>query len=294
MSSIRIVAVGEVLWDLLPSGPKMGGAPANFACHARALGAESALVSRVGNDDLGREILRRLNAVGVSTATVGVDGRWPTGTVAVELAADGQPRFTINADAAWDHIAADAASVEAAWGCDAICFGTLAQRSPGSQHAIRSLVAAAPSEALRVLDLNFRPPFVDRPTVRASLDLANVLKLNDQEMPQLAEMLKLRSHSPAEQLAELGERCAVRLVALTRGAGGSLLWADGRLSDHPGFEVEVADAVGAGDAFTAAMVLNYLKGRDLDQINDRANRVAAYVCTQSGATPSLPAHLVET
>jgi len=286
-SAVRILAVGEVLWDLLPSGPQMGGAPANFAYHAAALGAKVRLVSRVGNDELGHEILRRLTAFGLDTPGVGTDQQWPTGTVTVEIQPDGQPRFTINPDVAWDHLVADADSLAAASQIAAVCFGTLGQRCADSRAAIRRIVAAAPVSALKVLDINLRPPFVDPQIILDSLALANVLKLNDQELPMLTELLNLEHCSPAEQLAQIAGRFDMKLVALTRGGSGSLLWAAGQVSDHPGLKVDVVDAVGAGDAFTAAMVMSYLAGRDLDDINQRANRLAAFVCTRPGATPAL-------
>lgn len=284
----KVLAVGEILWDLLPSGKQLGGAPANFAYHAHALGAESRVVSRVGDDPLGREILARLHALGLPTDGVGVDTVAPTGTVSVELAADGQPRFTIHEDVAWDRLAADEASLAFAAQADAVCFGSLAQRSEPSRSCIRKLVTAAPVAALRVFDINLRQHFYSREIVEESLRLANALKLNDTELPVLAAMFGLGG-SVREQLATLAERFGLRAVALTRGAHGSLLLAGGAWSEHAGLTVKVVDSVGAGDAFTAAMALGLLAGRPLDEINRHANEVAAYVCSQPGATPVLPA-----
>ena len=288
--SCKILAAGEILWDLLPSGKQLGGAPANFAYHAHALGADARAVSRVGNDPAGREILNRLRALGLSTDGVGVDSEAPTGTVSVELAADGQPRFTIHENVAWDRMAADDASLAFAAQADAVCFGSLAQRSEPSRSNIRKLVAATPATALRVFDINLRQHFYSREIVEDSLRLANALKLNDSELPVLAAIFGLGG-GVREQLAALAQRFALRAVALTRGAHGSLLLASGAWSEHPGLAVKVADSVGAGDAFTAAMTLGLLAGRPLDDINRHANEVAAYVCSQPGATPALPPSL---
>jgi fructokinase len=288
-----LVGVGEVLWDMLPTGRQMGGAPANFICHARALGSKATLVSRVGSDSLGKEILSRLEGLGVTTDAVGVDPHLPTGTVSVEVSADGQPKFTIRSDVAWDAIEASDPALRAAQRCDAICFGTLALRSEPSRQAILRIVDQAPRSALRVLDINMRPPFVEKEIIAQALAHADVLKLNDDELSVLAQMFVLTEQSVTGRLAELSARFSLRLIALTRGAAGSVLWpAEGRPSDHPGFKVNVVDAVGAGDSFTAAMILGYFRGWDLDQINDRANKVAAFVCSQPGATPTLPPELV--
>ena len=286
-TGVRILAVGEILWDLLPAGRQLGGAPANFAYHAHALGADVRLVSRVGNDPLGLEILDRLHMLGVSTDYVAVDATAPTGTVSVELSADGQPRFTIHEDVAWDRISAGEGSLELAGRVQAVCFGSLAQRREPSRGSIRRLVAATPVEALRVFDINIRQHFYSAELIEASLRLANVLKLNDQELPLLAAIFGLRGDARG-QLAALAQRFDLCAIALTRGAAGSRLLADGIWSEHPGLPAKVADTVGAGDAFTAALTLGLLAGWPLDAVNRRANEIAAYVCSQPGATPILP------
>jgi fructokinase len=282
-----ILAAGEVLWDLLPAGKQFGGAPANFARHCHSLGADARLISRVGPDELGREVLDRLRFLGLPTETVQVDPWAPTGTVDVTIGADGQPHYTIREGVAWDRIEADATALAIASRADTVCFGSLAQRSEPSRGSIRALVAAARPGSLRILDVNLRPPFVDRGIIADSLELANVLKLNDQELPELAGMFGL-SPDPPEAIEGLAHLFGLSLVALTRGAGGSLLLADGLWSDHPGCPTEVVDTVGAGDAFTAALVVGRLAGRPLDAINRRANEVAAYVCSRPGGTPDLP------
>lgn len=286
----RIVAVGEILWDLLPAGRQMGGAPANFACHARALGADAHIISRVGNDALGREILQRLRDLDVPVEGVSVDPEKPTGTVSVELAADGQPHFTIHGDVAWDRLQPDPTAMKIAASADVICFGSLAQRGEPSCSAIRALVSATPPGAIRVFDVNLRQNFYSRELIAASLQLANVMKLNDTELPVVAKLFDLHG-PPLEQLKGLAERFALNCVALTRGGQGSLLLSQGRVSDHPGIPVSVVDTVGAGDAFTAAMTVGMLAEWDLDDINQRANEVAVYVASCAGATPVLPDRL---
>ena len=283
----RVVGIGELLWDLLPTGAQIGGAPANFSYHARALGAEARTISRVGDDTLGHELLAQLTALGVSTECVQIDASMPTGTVAVELDADGQPCYDIRANVAWDHMQADAASMHAAASADALCFGTLAQRDPVSRVAIRKLVGTSPSDALRVLDVNLRQDYFSRVLIEESLLLATVLKVNDVELPKLAMMFDLRGDVRA-QLEQIAERWQLNAVALTRGDKGSVLLTAHEYSEHPGVHVDVRDTIGAGDAFTAAMTIGLLSGWALDDVNVHANQVAAYVASCSGGTPPLP------
>jgi len=285
--SFRAAGIGEVLWDLLPGGKQLGGAPANFAHHAGSVGAEARVISRVGRDELGRELLGRLEKLGLSTECVEVDESAPTGTVAVTVDGAGQPHFVIHEGVAWDRIAGESAGRAAVKRADAVCFGTLAQRLEPARTAVRELVKAAPAGAWRILDINLRQNYYSKTVIEESLALASALKLNDAEMPVLAEMFGLQGSERA-QITALAERHGLRVVAVTRGARGSLLWQDGRWSDHPGVPAKVADTVGAGDSFTAAMALGLLAGWDLDEISHRANQVAAYVASCAGATPELP------
>ncbi len=283
----KILAVGEVLWDLLPGGKQLGGAPANFGHHCRGLGADARLVTRVGDDDLGREILGRFEALGLAGGFVQVDPGAPTGTVDVAIGPDGGARYTIREGVAWDRVAAEPDALAWAGSADAICFGSLAQRAEGARAAILALVRATPAAAIRLFDVNLRPPFVDRGVIERSLGLANALKLNDGELPELAAMFGLPS-GPREAMAGLARRFGLGLVALTRGPGGSLLLADGAWSEVEGRAVAVVDTVGAGDSFTASLVVGRLLGRPLDEINRRSNEVAAFVCSRPGGTPALP------
>ena len=286
----EIVGLGEVLWDLLPEGKQLGGAPANFVCHAHALAASARLVSRVGDDPAGQEIMSRLAGIGLPTETIAVDANAPTGTVSVKVAADGQPQFTIHENVAWDHIEANASALVAVRRADALCFGTLAQRTSQAQESIHALLRAARPEAWRIFDINLRPPFVDDEVITRSLTVANALKLNEDEFPVLARLFDL--HGPTEgQLGALAERFALRLVARTRGAEGSILFADGCVVKQPAAPTRVVDTVGAGDSFTAALVAGLLREWPLEQISQHASAIAAYVCSQRGATPPLPEDL---
>jgi fructokinase len=283
----RVIGIGEILWDILPSGKQLGGAPANFACHARALGAHSRVISRVGRDSLGAEILQRLQALGLSTEEIQVDPSAPTGTVSVELSVDGQPRFTIHENVAWDSLALEKSALAAVAEADAVSFGTLAQRREPARSTIQALLAAVRPAALRILDINLRQNYFSRDIIETSLRLANVVKFNDAELPVLAELLDLLG-SVRQQIEQLARQHAQRLVCLTRGAHGSLLFAEGQWADDPSQPVAVKDTVGAGDAFTAALAMGVLAGKPLDAINRRANQVARYVCSCEGATPALP------
>jgi fructokinase len=285
--SFNVIGIGEILWDILPSGKQLGGAPANFACHARALGARSRVISRVGQDPPGVEILQRLQALGLPIADVQVDPSARTGTVSVDLSASGQPRFTIHEDVAWDRLALEKTALAAVAEADAVSFGTLAQRREPARSTIQALLAAVRPGTLRILDINLRQHYFSRDIIETSLRLANIVKFNDSELPVLAEMLGLRG-SVRRQIEQLARHYTQRLVCLTRGAHGSLLYSGGQWADDPSQPVAVKDTIGAGDAFTAALAMGLLAGKPLDAINRRANQVARHVCACEGATPPLP------
>lgn len=289
-NALVLVGLGEVLWDLLPEGKQLGGAPANFAYHACALGGCGVIASCVGTDELGREILGRLNSLGVGRRAVAVDHRHPTGTVTVELDARGNPRYQIHEDVAWDFIPPSPELLALAHRADAVCFGSLAQRSLASRETIRRFLAATRPDCLRLCDINLRQSYYDRDIITASLDTADVLKLNEEELLTVAELLELDGDEE-QVLTALRGRFHLRLVVLTRGAGGSLLRAADRISVCQAAPVEVADTVGAGDSFTAVVAMGLLAGHDPDTIHRHAARIAGYVCTQSGGTPKIPADL---
>lgn len=282
-----LIGLGEILWDLLPAGKQLGGAPANFAYHAHALGAEGLVVSRVGADALGDEIMETLGRLGLDCAGVGRDPEHATGTVSVELDADGKPTYIIHKNVAWDFITVDETTRQRAAGAAGVSFGSLAQRNPVSCAAVRDLVQAAPESGLRIFDINLRQDFHCEEVIETSLKLASVLKINDEELPVVCAMFDVTGDGQT-QVADLARRFGLTAVALTRGNKGSLLWRDGAVSVHPGYPADVQDTVGAGDAFGAALAMGLLAGHDLDRINDQANRLAAHVCSRHGATPPIP------
>jgi fructokinase len=287
-----VVGLGEVLWDVFPDAAHFGGAPANFACHAAALGAEAWVVSAIGQDELGRRARRTLEAHGVRTAALQESAAYPTGTVAVSIDQNGVASYQFAPEVAWDHLEWTQALEELAARCRAVCFGSLAQRSPISRATVHRFLSATAPDALRVFDVNLRQQFYDPEILASSLAAASMLKLNHDELPVLAQSLGLAPAPEVEALRELKGRFALRCVALTRGAQGSMVLWDGVVDEQKPPVVTVADTVGAGDAFTAALVLGLLRGTPLPVAHRHASDVAAYVCTQHGATPPLPPNLV--
>jgi fructokinase len=286
-----IVGIGEVLWDVFPDGEHLGGAPANVAIHAAALGANSQMISAVGADARGNAALARLHAAGVGRIAVAqLHGR-PTGVVNISIDANGQPSFDIAADAAWDHLPWSGAVESVVERADGICFGTLAQRSQTSRITIQRALRAARPKAVRLFDVNLRQRYYNADTILASLELASAIKLNDEELPVVARLCQLAAGGAADQLRTLCERFGLSLAALTRGSRGSLLVTAADVVETPAPLTRIRDTVGAGDAFTAALLVGLLRHRTLAEIGERANAIAAYVCSQPGATPPIPAEL---
>jgi fructokinase len=250
------------------------------------------MITRVGVDDYGKEVLRRFGEGGLPLNLTQIDPASATGTVDVTLSSDGIPFFTIHEPVAWDNLQATDEALTAVRRAEAICFGTLAQRGPISRATVQALAAAAQEEAWRVFDLNLRQTYFSREVIERSLALANVLKLNEDELAVLAQLFAVPGGAK-EQVEQLAGAYSLRVVALTRGPRGSLLFQGGRWSDYQPAPVAVVDTVGAGDAFTAALTLGLLGKMDIDEINRLANEVARYVCSQAGATPPLPAAFAE-
>lgn len=287
--NFKVVGIGEVLWDLLPSGPQLGGAPANFACHARQLGAQVEVITRVGRDDLGRQILSCFKDMNIGTNAVQFDDRLPTGTAVVALDG-GTPHFTIHENVAWDCIESSPVALDCVRFADAICFGTLAQRSPTSRSAIQKIVSSVSTNALRVYDVNLRQQYYDRNIIEQSIKNANVLKLNDHELTILTPMFGLTGDVNTK-VEQLSKNFSLRMVALTCAERGSLLYETGKWSELPGSHKKVVDTVGAGDSFTAALVIGLLQQMTLGDIHSIAAEIAGFVCSRDGATPNLPLHL---
>jgi fructokinase len=288
-----IAGIGEVLWDVYPDAARFGGAPANFACHAAALGAEAWMASTVGVDELGDRALDALEGAGVECGTVERDGEHDTGQVLVTLDSSGHASYKFADDSAWDHVEWSAALESLAGRCDAVCFGTLGQRSPISRATIQRFVGATPQQALRMFDVNLRQQFFDRRTIDASLQVASAVKLNEEELPKVAELCEIYASTPRHMLRELVERYDLRLAALTCGVGGALLIARDEESTCPAVPTKVVDTVGAGDAFTATLVPDFLREMPLAEVNRHANAVASFVCSQPGAVVKLPDYLVQ-
>ncbi len=282
-----MVGLGEVLWDLLPSGKVLGGAPANFAYMVSALGDTGIVASRVGSDSLGREARQQMERLGLATRYLQQDSRFQTGTADVVLDLAGQPAFTIGEPAAWDRLEWTPAWEELSGEADAICFGSLAQRSLLSATTIDRFLRNSKPEALRIFDVNLRQSYYNRKVLERSLHLANIVKLTDEELEELGTLLGFASSGTAELAQHLLRECDLKLVCVTRGARGSLLVTNGEIAEHSGFSVKVVDAVGAGDAFTACLAHHFMRGRPLNEISEYGNRFASWVATQVGATPAM-------
>jgi fructokinase len=289
---LLIVGLGEILWDLFPDGKKLGGAPANFAYHARVLGDEGIPVSRIGTDPLGQEIRRSLAELGIPGRHVQADPNRPTGKV--ELDVKGVPTFTITPEVAWDYLEWGEELEALAGKTDAVCFGSLAQRSPQSRRNIRAFLAATRRQALRVFDVNLRQSWYSAEVLRESLAASAILKLNDGELPVVLRTLGLSEPAGLEPGCRLLlEAFGLELVCLTLGERGSLLVGKSEAIRQPGFRVDVADTVGAGDAFTAALCHHRLRGASLDRIGQAANRYGAWVASQAGAMPQVTPEILQ-
>lgn len=291
MSRPMILSLGEVLWDLFPEGACFGGAPANFACHAAALGADVAMLSAIGDDSRGREALEILRGYGIDVSLIQTIADAPTGAVGVSLDANGKPTFTIHEGSAWDQIPWTTELESRIAGADAVYFGTLGQRGGPSRATIRrALEVAKASGTARVLDVNLRAPFYDDNLIRESVEFASVLKLSDAELAEVATACEIAPAGGAEQiLRALLERFGLDLVVMTRGAEGAILVSPAEMVDQPGVPTDVRDTVGAGDAFTAVLVSGLLRGESLKTIARSACERAAAVCALPGAVPKLPA-----
>ena len=288
-----LVGLGEILWDMLPEGKQLGGAPTNFAYHAQALGGKGYVVSCVGNDELGGEILSVVEGIGLDKQYITIDENHPTGTVTIELDNEGKPNYIIHENVAWDFIPSTSGLMELAAKIDCVCFGSLCQRSEVSRETVRSFLGATKEKCLRIFDINLRQKFYSKEIVESMLELSNVLKLNDEELPVVTEMLGIEG-GQTKALSKLAARYGLRLIAITKGAEGSRLYTTGEDSNCEGVEPgKIADTVGAGDSFTAAIAMGLLRGDGLEEINNFANRLASFVCTQNGATPRLPEDLIK-
>lgn len=281
------IGLGELIWDMLPTGRRLGGAPSNFAYVSRLLGDEAAVASRVGRDALGAEAIERLRRAGLSTRFVQFDDSHPTGTVGVTIGAGGEAHFNVNENSAWDYLGWTPGWEALAAGAEVVCFGTLGQRHAAARETIIRFLERTRPAALRLFDVNLRHSFFTPDMLARSLALATVVKLNAEELSAAARMLGLPAAGDERETARaLLERFRLDLVAVTRGARGSLLVTGAEADEHPGHRApSVADTIGCGDAFAAALAYCRRRGAPLALTNEVANRVGAWVATQEGATP---------
>jgi fructokinase len=295
-----VVGLGELLWDLLPEGARLGGAPANFAVMAGRLGNRSVIASRVGQDGLAREALEMLEALPVELRWLQTDPELPTGTVTVALE-QGEPSYTIHQPVAWDALTLTAEWRDLAREADAVCFGTLAQRGPASRQTILEFLRETRRDCVRVFDVNLRPPYWTGEVLRDSLGQATIVKLNAAELPQVLRDTGVCRHPSDSQeedeilrgARDLLERYPAEMICITLGNRGSLLVRRREQHRHPGLATRVRDTVGAGDAFTAALVHYHMEGATLAVLNEAGNRWGSWMASQFGAMPPVPAETLE-
>ena len=292
-----VIGLGEALFDCLPTGRKLGGAPANFAYHVSQFGFDSCAISAIGDDELGQEIIDTFDKVGLHYCLPKVD--FPTGTVQVTLNDKGIPQYEICLGVAWDNIPLTEELLSMAKEAKAVCFGSLAQRSATSRATINAMLEAMPADTLKVFDINLRQQWYNREIIENSLHHCNILKINDEELDIVAPMLLSIKTDPSALIAQdkektlrvcraLIELYELRLLILTCGTNGSYVITKDVCSFVETPKVEVADTVGAGDSFTGAFIAKLLQGADITQAHEIAVKVSAFVCTQSGAMPILP------
>lgn len=281
-----VVGIGEALWDMFPEGKKIGGAPANFAYHMLQLGFDSRVVSAIGDDLLGNEILQNFERKGLHSLIETVP--FPTGTVQVELDAAGVPCYEIKTEVAWDNIPFTNQLEELALHTQAVCFGSLAQRNDVSHRTIFRFLDVMPEESIRIFDVNLRQHFYTPEILYASLDKCNVLKINDEELMTVSDLFGYPENGIQDKCRILLEEYNLKTLILTCGTNGSYLFTPDSFSFVPTPKVEVADTVGAGDSFTAAFCAAFLKNIPIQEAHKLAVEVSAFVCTQSGAMPALP------
>lgn len=288
-----VVGMGEALWDVLPEGKKIGGAPANFAYHVSQFGLPSCVVSAVGDDDLGREIIENFTAKGLKQLIADVP--YPTGTVQVEIDQSGVPQYEIKENVAWDNIPYTERLESLAERTTAVCFGSLAQRNVVSRNTINRFldVVSRNEENLIVFDVNLRQGFYNKEILCNSMKRCNILKINDEELVTVSRMFGYPGIDLQDKCWILLGKYNLKMLILTCGINGSYVFTPGNVSFQPTPKVEVADTVGAGDSFTAAFISSVLKGKSVLEAHSLAVRTSAFVCTEKGAMPTLPTQFTE-
>ena len=288
-----VVGMGEALWDVLPEGKKIGGAPANFAYHVSQFGLPSCVVSAVGEDALGDEIIENFDAKQLNQLIARVP--YPTGTVQVEIDPAGIPQYDIKENVAWDNIPFTEDLKELAHNTKAVCFGSLAQRNVVSRETINKFLDTMPkdNDSLVVFDVNLRQGFYTKEILCNSMERCNILKINDEELVTVSRMFGYPGIDLQDKCWILLGKYNLKMLILTCGINGSYVFTPGSVSFLPTPQVEVADTVGAGDSFTAAFIASILKGKTVAEAHSCAVRTSAFVCTQQGAMPILPKDLTD-
>ncbi len=288
-----VVGMGEALWDVLPEGKKLGGAPANFAYHVSQFGLDSCVVSAVGDDPLGHEIIENFTSKGLNQHIAEVP--YPTGTVQVEIDPAGIPQYDIEENVAWDNIPFTESLEAIARETRAVCFGSLAQRNVVSRDTIGRFLDAMPksNDTLVVFDVNLRQGFYNKEILCRSMERCNILKINDEELVTVSRLFGYPGIDLQDKCWILLGKYNLKMLILTCGINGSYVFTPGNVSFQPTPKVEVEDTVGAGDSFTAAFIASILKGRSVADAHSRAVQTSAYVCTRKGAMPQLPSELTD-
>ena len=283
-----VVGMGEALWDILPEGKKIGGAPANFAYHVSQFGLPSCVVSAIGDDALGHEIIENFTSKGLNQLIAEVP--YPTGTVQVEIDQAGIPQYDIKENVAWDNIPYNEALQDLAKNTKAVCFGSLAQRNVVSRETINRFLDAMPKDDdnLVVFDVNLRQGFYNKDILTNSMERCNILKINDEELVVVSRMFGYPGIDLQDKCWILLGKYNLKMLILTCGVNGSYVFTPGKVSFQPTPKVEVEDTVGAGDSFTAAFIASILKGKSVEEAHATAVRTSAFVCTKKGAMPVLP------
>jgi fructokinase len=284
MSGFNVFGIGELLWDELPDGRRPGGAPANFAYVATQLGDHGSVLSRVGNDQAGSDLVAAIADRGVDVSLIQTDESLPTGRVTVTFD-EGEPSYDIQTEAAWDGLFLADDWRQAAEAADAVAFGTLGQRSEDSKHTIREFLLSVTPRAIRFLDMNLRRGFFSKELIEDSLQLATAAKLNTAELEYVCTVLGITKPDTGEQLNDIRDRFGLDVICLTRGAESSFVLTGSEMSDQDIEQIDVADAVGAGDAFSAGLVHGLLRGWDIARVNRFAASVGSYVASRAGAMP---------
>lgn len=279
-----VVGLGEILWDVFPERKVLGGAPANFAYHVSQFGFNGYTVSAIGEDLLGKEVLTSLEEKGLNYLIESTD--YPTGTVQVQLNKVGVPTYEICENVAWDNIPFTARTENLAKNTKAVCFGSLAQRSEVSRATIRKFISMMPKDSLKIFDINLRLSFYSKEIIEESLELANIMKINDEEVVTVAELFGWEGEEQ-EICMRILETYKLDILILTKGTDGSFVFTPRQSSYQPTPKIQVADTVGAGDSFTAAFVAAYMHGERIEDAHHLAVEVSAYVCLQHGAMPKL-------